>query len=85
MEPEINPEEIANFVEAELEKFYDLHKLVQFLGPVILINYDRCELILCSSCTFFDKYTDMLYENFQREEEILKNVKNLCRENFENF
>ena len=85
MEPEINPEEITNFVEAELEKFYDLHKLVQFLGPVILINYDRCELILCSSCTFFDKYTDMLYENFQREEEILKNVKNLCRENFENF
>ena len=33
MEPEINTEEIANFVD-------DLHKLVQFLGSVILINYD---------------------------------------------
>ena len=64
MEPEINPEKIASFVEAELEKLDDLHELVQFLGPFILINYDRCELILCSSCTFFDKCTDMLYENF---------------------
>ena len=27
----------------------------------------------------------MLYENFHREEEILNNIKNLCRENFGNF
>ena len=34
MEPEINPDEINNFVEAEIEKFDDLHKLVQFIDSI---------------------------------------------------
>lgn len=38
MNSEMNPEEIANFVETELENFYDLHKLVRFLD---LSNFFR--------------------------------------------
>ena len=81
----MNSEEIAEFIEAELEKFNNLHALVRFLDSSIFFLRNQCQLVLCSNCAFINKFADELYKYFHNEENILNNMKNLCRENSGNF
>ena len=85
MEFEWNPEEIADYVERELENFYNLGKFAKFLDSSIFFHKNQCRHILCSNRTFIDKLIDLLIENFPNEENIVNNLKNCCRERFRNF
>ena len=85
LEFEWNPEEIADYVERELENFYNLGKFAKVLDSSIFFHKNQCRHILCSNCTFIEKLIDLLIENFPNEENIVNNLKNCCRERFRNF